>query len=654
MKTLLCILTLAVLAPALHAQVPQLINYQGRVVVGTTNFNGTGQFKFALVSNGTNTAVPATATATVVNGLVDSVTVTNGGAGYTSAPAVTFGDMGGSGATATASVSGGAVTQITVNNAGSGYTQFASAMIAPPPANMSFTTYWSHDGTSVNGSEPFGAGGPVSLPVTNGLYSVLLGDTTLPQQYMTPIPASVFNNSDVRLRVWFNDGVNGSQLLTPDQRIAAVGYAMVADGVKVGGITSGMIASGAVGTSQLATGVAAANLSASGQSGVASGGIVLSATEDNTALQNAGYVKIGATAISDGWQQHASGPPPAARYLHTTVWTGSEMIVWGGIGNSFSNDGGRYNPAANSWTAVPNSLLNTPAARYYHTAVWTGSEMIVWGGSNGGSYLNDGGRYNPALNSWAAIPDSLLNTPAARSKHTAVWTGSEMIVWAGKNAGNLNDGGRYNPTLNSWTGVPNSLPNTPGARIDHTAVWTGSEMIVWGGNNAGFLDDGGRYNPAANSWAAITNSLLNTPAARYSHTAVWTGSEMIVWGGNASSYFNDGGRYNPAANSWTGISNSLLNTPTERFLHTAVWTGSEMIVWGGFGGNYLRDGGRYNPAANSWTAVATIGGPVARAYHTAVWTGSEMIVWGGESINGYLNDTCSYTPGRLMFLYQRP
>jgi hypothetical protein len=35
------------------AQVPQVINYQGRVIVGSTNFNGTGQFKFALTnSNG--------------------------------------------------------------------------------------------------------------------------------------------------------------------------------------------------------------------------------------------------------------------------------------------------------------------------------------------------------------------------------------------------------------------------------------------------------------------------------------------------------------------------------------------------------------------------------------------------------------------------
>src|SRR2546421_8181757 len=81
------------LAATLHAQVPQIINYQGRVLAGATNFNGTGQFKFALVNQ--------------ANG----------------------------------------------------------------------QTLWSNDNTSVSGSEPTNS---VSLGVGNGLYSVLLGDTSIP------------------------------------------------------------------------------------------------------------------------------------------------------------------------------------------------------------------------------------------------------------------------------------------------------------------------------------------------------------------------------------------------------------------------------------------------------------------------------------------
>ena len=55
------------------------------------------------------------------------------------------------------------------------------------------------------------------------------------------------------------------------------------------------------------------------------------------------------------------------------------MIVWGGNGvNGNLMTGGRYDPGADSWIAT--STINAPSARSYHTAVWTGSEMIVWGG----------------------------------------------------------------------------------------------------------------------------------------------------------------------------------------------------------------------------------------------------------------------------------
>jgi hypothetical protein len=51
--------------------------------------------------------------------------------------------------------------------------------------------------------------------------------------------------------------------------------------------------------------------------------------------------------------------------------------------------------------------------------------------------------------------------------------------------------------------------------------------------------------------------------------------------------------------------------------------------------------------------VTSAGAPVARFSHTAVWTGSEMIVFGGSGINGTLNDAYSYTPTRVLYLYQK-
>ena len=141
---------------------------------------------------------------------------------------------------------------------------------------------------------------------------------------------------------------------------------------------------------------------------------------------------------------YTSVPPPVEdipQKNYSAVWTGAEMIIWGGYAsdyyNTILNTGRRYNPIADTWTAT--STTNAPSSRAYHTAVWTGTEMIVWGGNDGG-YLNTGGRYNPATDTWTAT--TTTNAPTGRYWHTAVWTGTEMIVWGGDGGGYLNTGGQ--------------------------------------------------------------------------------------------------------------------------------------------------------------------------------------------------------------------
>jgi hypothetical protein len=322
----------------------------------------------------------------------------------------------------------------------------------------------------------------------------------------------------------------------------------------------------------------------------------------------------------DTWTATTLSNAPSARNNHTAVWTGSEMIIWGG-----GNTGGRYNPSTDSWTAT--SVTNAPSARSA-PAVWTGTEMIVWGGSDSVGDLNTGGRYNPSTDTWTATS---VRNAIARSSHTAVWTGSEMIVWGGFEAGggDTNTGARYDPIHNRWT--PTSTNNAPSPRWGHTAVWTGSEMIVVCGYTSG--NTGGRYNPSTDSWTAT--STTNAAGERVGHTAVWTGSEMIIWGGNTN--FNTGARYNPSTDSWTAT--SLINAADGRYLHTAVWTGSEMIVWGGANPYDLNTGGKYNPVTDSWTATSVTNAPGARRRFTAVWddSGNEMIVWGGGEPSGDTN-----------------
>ena len=89
----------------------------------------------------------------------------------------------------------------------------------------SVTSVWSNDGTSKSGSEP---NDHLAVQVNGGLYSILLGNQAI--NGMAPINPGIFStNNDLALRVWFNDGTNGFQQLTPDRPLASVPYALSAE-----------------------------------------------------------------------------------------------------------------------------------------------------------------------------------------------------------------------------------------------------------------------------------------------------------------------------------------------------------------------------------------------------------------------------------------
>jgi len=343
------------------------------------------------------------------------------------------------------------------------------------------------------------------------------------------------------------------------------------------------------------------------------------------------------------WQGVSPDGATSSLYGHSAVWTGKEVILWGGVVAQSSAvhqataSGARYDPASDSWAPV--SSVGAPTARSGHAAVWTGREMIVWGA--GAQGFADGARYDPEADVWR--PVSAVNAPRGAAL-TAIWTGTEMLLWSPLVSTGPRGIGRYDPESDSWR--PMSTTNEPPGLAGYSAVWTGSKMLVLGLDQTTHVTIGGSYDPVADAWESM--DMQDAPSPRFDATEVWTGTEMAVWGGRTGSLtLQTGALYNPVTKTWRAMSSTCA--PSGRAAHTAVWTGSEMLVWGGmsFGNGdrfYLRSGARYDPVSDTWRVVRYAGAPSERQGHVAAWTGTHLFLWGGVGGSGDLATGGRYQP----------
>jgi hypothetical protein len=237
-------------------------------------------------------------------------------------------------------------------------------------------------------------------------------------------------------------------------------------------------------------------------------------------------------ASIQSWLPLNSTGAPSERYNNAAVWTGSRMLVWGGRNNTgILNDGAVYDPGTDAWAPVDPS--GGPAARYDAASVVAGDTVLVWGGQGATGALGDGASLaltSGVPSAWSAI--TTTGAPSARSGHAAAWTGSKLIVWGGIQGGTyLNDGGIYDPAVGqggTWAAM--STTGAPAARENHAAVWTGSELVVIGGEGvSGSLADSHAYNPATDTWRSLSGST----GARSGSSSEWTGSQILVFGGES-------------------------------------------------------------------------------------------------------------------------
>lgn len=379
---------------------------------------------------------------------------------------------------------------------------------------------------------------------------------------------------------------------------------------------------------------------------------------DDAVLAPAGLalspLAAGSCAAGNAWSPTSTSGVQTRMY-HTAVWTGSEMLVWGGWSSAgtYATSGNRYDPATDTWTGMQS--LYAPSPRIHHLSAWNGSRLLIWGGQDASGYFGNGGRWDPATILWDTTSNPTMtgtNVPAARRRAVAAHTGSSWIVYGGFNGTNgvLANGGVWDDATNSWKSM--ATTGAPGPKELPVAAWSGSEFIVWGGrSNIGNWGQypaftGGRYNPVTDAWAALPTT--NQPENAYAAGAAWVCDRMVVWGGNVNTSVTcnvnkAGAMYVPTTDSWTRMATTAsgFTPPVNRDIFgQLVRVGARDVMT--FGGHclsnsqYYQDVVRYDAVSNGWVSTAGVAGtpPVGRRYGTVVAAGDQLIAFGGDTYVG--------------------
>lgn len=315
----------------------------------------------------------------------------------------------------------------------------------------------------------------------------------------------------------------------------------------------------------------------------------------------------------------------------TAVWTGEVVLVWGGdeafpkeddgyrpvapIGRA---DGGIYDPAADAWRPLPAAPL---AGRFDHVAVWTGTEMLVFGGRDATEAFGDGAAFDPKAGTWR--PLASRGAPSGRGSPGAAWTGRELVVIGGRGPRGeaRSDAFAYDPAKDAWRSLGTTAP-----RDEPTAAWTGTQIVVWGGVDPSAATSGERLVDGA--WRPI--STVGAPPVRRQQVVVWAGAQLVVWGGLDAddAPTAEGARWDPATDAWAPM--SPVNAHA-REVAGAVLAGDVVAVLGEVPAALDMEVlpgrlGLYSPAHDRWWSLP---GPFVSHGMAIAWTGRELVTWGG-------------------------
>jgi hypothetical protein len=271
--------------------------------------------------------------------------------------------------------------------------------------------------------------------------------------------------------------------------------------------------------------------------------------------------------------------------------------------------------AGEGWTALP----APPEWRDGASIVWTGSELLYWGGTpreEGGPPRADGFIFDPTARDWQPMPAADL--PGSDAK--AVWTGSLALFWDSLDEPMEHAVQGYDPATGSWYRFP-SPPHDPTS--GGTYLWTGSELIVFGGGPQGapLNTQGAAFDPTSGTWRPIANA----PVGLNLVNSAWTGDSMVVVGsdidnGNhASTATSVAMAYDPIADSWTRLPDPPVSAQTA----APAFVGGRLIAWE----PYTPASAEYLPSQDRWRSLDEANRPGSECYADGLTIPDVLFAW---------------------------
>lgn len=355
------------------------------------------------------------------------------------------------------------------------------------------------------------------------------------------------------------------------------------------------------------------------------------------------------------WSRLPSAPI-ASRRSAVGLWTGHQMVIWGGAsgrdGTVLHADGAAYDPATKTWTSLPPGPLS---ARAQAASVWTGKSVFIWGGSidPDGKPATDGALYTPADHRWTRVPTAPVTN---YGEVKAFWTGRVIVLlstppWDGKPPGEGRGADRvnaqaYDPAKNSWTKLPDLRPPTEHPVSFVVGVSVGNEIYVWSLWSLDTPTGPGSFTTAAGiesytlqvdkrRWVSNTLAL---PGHSASFAPLWTGRDLVMPG--ISTWLGLSAR-GPSPRNVTGLMLDPATSATLPIRHGPVddlnaeyvWTGDALLAFNtgteasdANGHLYPGRAAAWDPTTNTWTRLPNA--PLAGYQTVAVWTGTSLLIWG--------------------------